>query len=310
MPDKAAPIVRKPPRPLVPEVGPVGRFFSGIAVRCLCALPSGALRRVASFVGGLAWVLRIRRKVTLDNLSHAFPELPEPERRRIAKGAYRNMALVALESVAAPGRIKKPLDPAVRFENREVLDRALAEGKGVLLVSAHLGNWERLGEELCRRGLPVSAVVRPLSGAINERIVRSRLDAGLKLIHPRGAMIGAFKALSRGEMVAMLVDQVISAEHGVFVPFFGRLASTNPAVSVVARRTGAPVLVVLSLRDQHGLRICVDGPFPVTKTEDAEADVRAHTALINSVLEGWIRRYPDQWLWLHRRWKVQPPPQA
>ncbi len=297
----------KPARPLMPKVGPVGRFFAALVVRSLSALSRPALGRLASFVGGLAWTLGIRRKLTLENLRLAMPELDEAERRRIAKGAYRNMALAALESLVSESVSNEEMSKLVGMQNWEVMEKARAEGKGVLLVTMHFGSWEVLGDALCRRGLPLHAVVRPLDGAINARIVQSRLSAGMKLIAPRGAVNASVKALGEGGVVAMLVDQVIAAKHGVFVPFFGRLASTNPAVALVARRSGAPVVVGVSVRDGVGLQIHFEGPFPVPDTGDPAEDLRLHTEQLTGVLEKWIRRYPDQWLWLHRRWKVQPP---
>ena len=261
---------------------------------------------LARAVGDLAWVLRIRRKVALHNLRHAFPELSEAKRRQIARGAYRNMAFAAFESLIPP----KHGDHRVRWENRELLDRALAEGKGVLIATAHFGSWELIGTALARQGVPLHAVVRPLRGALNEQIVRARIESGLRLIAPRGAIRGMLRALAEGGVVCMLIDQVMPLHKGVFVPFFGRPASTSPGLSAAARRTGAPVLVGVSIRDREGLRIHLEGPFPVRYTGDIDADICAHTAEITAALERLIRQHPEQWLWLHRRWKVQPPPLA
>jgi KDO2-lipid IV(A) lauroyltransferase len=104
-----------------------------------------------------------------------------------------------------------------------------------------------------------------------------------------------------------LIDQSLPAEAGVFVPFFGRAASTTPALSMAALRTKAPVFVALAVREGERLRLLFEGPIPVPDTGDRRADVAAHTAQLTAILERYIRRYPEQWLWLHRRWKVQPP---
>src|SRR5689334_17698517 len=109
----------------------------------------------------------------------------------------------------------------------EALDAAVRAGKGVLVASAHFGSWELLAEVMSRRGYPLAAVVKPLQGALNARIVQHRLAAGVTLLSPRGALAGTLSALARGQVVAMLIDQVLPARHGVFVPFFGRPASTN-----------------------------------------------------------------------------------
>ncbi len=287
----------------------MGRFFAGLLVSALSSLPRSALGAFGRGLGRFVYALGIRRKVTLDNLAHAFPELPEGERRRIAKGAYANMAWGVVESITTSRLSRAELDRLLVVENEELLERARAEGKGVLLVTAHFGSWELLGCALAGR-VPIAAVVKPLKGALNERIVLSRIDSGVTLIPGRGALGGTMKALARGEVVMNLIDQVIDASHGVFVPFFGRLASTNPGVSVIAARTKAPVMLGMAVRDGVRVRLHLEGPIPWVDTGNREEDVRRHTAELTAAIERWIRKYPDQWLWLHRRWKVKSPSEA
>jgi KDO2-lipid IV(A) lauroyltransferase len=117
-------------------------------------------------------------------------------------------------------------------------------------------------------------------------------------------------ALRKNEVVAMLLDQAIGGKHALFVPFFGRPAATSPALSMAALRTGAPTLVVVALRENGRLRFRVEGPFAVTDTGDRRRDLRDHTARVTAALERIIREAPEQWLWLHRRWKLAPPPDA
>jgi KDO2-lipid IV(A) lauroyltransferase len=292
------------PSPLATPGTFLGRLFVSLLVGALTRLSRWRVEGLARAIADLAWILRVRRKVTLDNLRHAFPELPEVERRRIARGAYRNMALAAFESLIPTVHPER----RVVWENRELLDRALAEGRGVLVATAHFGGWELLGTALARQGLPLHAVVRPLRGALNEQLVRARVESGLRLIAARGAIRGMIRALAEGGVVCMLIDQVMPLHRGVFVPFFGRPASTSPGLSAAARRTGAPVLVAVSIRDRDALRVHLEGPFPVRHSDDIDADIRAHTAEITAAIERLIRQHPEQWLWLHRRWKVQPPP--
>ena len=281
-------------------------FFAGLLVRALSALSPRARARLASFVGGLAYGLRIRRRVALDNLRQALPELPEARRRAIARGAYVNMALAALEGLSSSSLKGEALEKAVVVERWELVEQALAGGKGMLVATAHFGSWELLGEVMARRGIPLNAVVRPLVGALNAKLMESRQQSGLKLIPGRGSISGSVKALAKNEVVAMLVDQVLPERNGVFVPFFGRPASTSPALSLAAIRSGAPVYVAMSAREGDHLRVFVEGPFPVERTGDRRRDVIEHTRRVTEVIEQYIRRYPEQWLWLHRRWKVQP----
>jgi KDO2-lipid IV(A) lauroyltransferase len=285
-----------------------GRWLARALVRGVASLSLAGLGRVARVIGTLVYALGIRRRVVMDNLQQAFPELDELARRRIARGAYVNMARAFLDGLAAHTLSDAAVAERV-IETNDILDVELAKGKGLLIVTAHFGSWELLGEVMSRRGMPLHTVVKPLRGALNQELIANRVRNGMRLISPRGALRETLGVLRRGDAVVMLIDQVLPAEHGVFVPFFGRLASTNPAAAWCALRSGAPTVVVMAAREGDRLRMYVEGPFPVPPGDRTTA-ITAHTATLTAVIERYIRRYPDQWLWLHRRWKVQPPPVA
>lgn len=281
------------------------------AAALLRGLSAGGRQRAARLVGGLAYRLGIRRRVTLDNLRRALPERGAAEHAAIARAAYTTMAHAVLDALTSDGLTpERAGELLVDGPGAAAFRAALAEGRGVLLASGHLGSWELFGELLSLRGVPLSAVVRPLKGAFNARIVENRVRAGIELIPPRGALAGTLRALKRGRVVFVVIDQSISAEHGVFVPFFGRPASTAPAVSVAAVRSGAPVFFGWGRREGGRLVFEVDGPLPVARTGELRADLTAHTALLTARLEAAVRGHPEQWLWLHRRWKVRPPGEA
>lgn len=283
---------------MVSQVGPIGRGFSLLWMKLLLALPGPARTGLGWMLGRLAYALGIRRRITLANLALALPDRSPGARRRIARAAYVNMAHAALEALTSSGAG----EPSLTIENWETFRSALAEGKGALVATAHFGSWELLGEVLARRGLKLNAVVRPLKGAVNARIVENRVKAGLKLIPPRGAISGSVRALRRGEVVAVLLDQSLPGDRGVRVPFFGHPASTSPALSAAALRTGAPTFVAMAVREPAGMRLHLEGPFPVLG-QGREGLVQ-HTAALTSVIERYVRQYPEQWLWLHRRWKL------
>ncbi|MFN0064378.1 MAG: lysophospholipid acyltransferase family protein [Myxococcaceae bacterium] len=280
-------------------------FFTSAVVWVLGRCSTQTIQRLAWLMGRLTYALGIRRRVTLDNLAHAFPHSPESERRRTAKRAYVNMMLAVLEALAARKLSDEQVRECLVIENEQLVGEAFAEGKGVLIATAHFGNWELLGDVIARRNIPLHAVVRPLKGALNAQLVENRRRNGLGLISPRGAVRETLKRLKHGHMVAMLIDQVIAAKHGVCVPFFGQLASTNPALSLAAQRSGAPVLLAMAAREGDKLHLFLEGPFRVPDTGDRQRDVATHTAALTAAIERYIRRYPDQWLWLHRRWKVK-----
>jgi KDO2-lipid IV(A) lauroyltransferase len=257
-------------------------------------------------VAACAFALGIRRRVTLDNLAQAFPERSAGERLALARGAYANMARVVVDALRTLGASRAELLAEVQVDDFGPVDRALAAGKGLLVATGHLGSWELFGAAMAQR-VPLHAVVRPLRGGVNARLVEARERAGLKLIPDRGALSSTVAALRKNEVVAMLLDQAIGGKHALFVPFFGRPAATTPALSMAALRTGAPTLVVVALRENGRLRFRVEGPFEITNTGDRQRDLLDHTARVTSALERIIRETPDQWLWLHRRWKLAPP---
>lgn len=264
-------------------------------------------RGLASFVATIAWHLGVRRRVALDNLAHAFPEKSEAERRTIARGVYRSLALAAVEAVTSDLIPDAELQRTVEVVDWKGLDVLVDGHQPVLIASAHLGSWELFAEVMARRGCQFSAVVRPLAGAFNEWVVKNRKAAGVELILQRGALRRMLSALERGRAVVQLIDQVLPAKSGVFVPFFGRLASTTPAISMAARVSKAPVYVVAAVRERERLTMLVEGPVPFPELGDKDRELTEHTARLTAIIEGLVRRYPDQWLWLHRRWKVAPP---
>lgn len=289
-------------RPLIRPGGPIASFFVAIVVGVVRALPDGFRRSIARGLASLAFALGIRRRVALDNLRSAFPDWSEDDRRATARRAYRNLAEAALESLTSDQISDAELEQAVVVDDWGALGKALDAG-GVLIASAHLGSWELLAEVMARRKVRLTAVVRPLEGAFNARVVKARQDAGVELILQRGALQNMIKAVRRGRCVVQLIDQALPPEAGVPVPFFGRDVPTAPALSMTALRTKAPVFVALTARENGALKFHFEGPIPVPSTGDHRADVTAHTAQLTAIIERYVRRYPDQWLWLHRRWK-------
>lgn len=278
-----------------------------LALRLLRAMSAARQLALARALAGLAWTLGIRRAVTLDNVRRALPELPAEEQRRIARGAYDSMARAALESVTSDQLGTAELAAAVEVPDWKGLDALIAAKQPVLLASGHFGSWELFAEVMARRGVPLSAVVRPLRGAFNQAVIGNRVDAGLELILQRGALRKMLAALKRGRVVVQLIDQALPSAQAVWVPFFGRLASTTPAVSMAALHTGAPVYVVAAVRVGERLRMDIDGPVALPERGTREEKIAAHTAQLTALLERRIRAHPEQWLWLHRRWKGTPP---
>ena len=257
-------------------------------------------------LGDLAWLaLPRRRAVTRENLARAFgTERPPAELRRLARRSFEHLGMNLVEACVLVFRPPSVLVSRVDIVGLAHLEKASAEGKGVLLLSAHLGNWELLAPARALTAFELSVVVRPLDDPLLDRIVeRFRRRSGVDLIAKRRALREIFDALRRGRMVGVLLDQNSSRGEGVFAPFFGIPASTSKGLAVISLRTGAPVVPVFIRRaadGRHRVECEAALPFP------AEGDVVGYTAAFNRAIEAAIRRAPEQWFWMHERWRTRP----
>ncbi len=295
------------PKAVEVPASPLARAAVRLLLAILVVLPTGARAALARAVGRVAFALGIRRRLTLEQLGWAFPSWSAGECRVVARRTFENMAQAALDGLLSQGLAPEELAALVQGEEGVAFERALAGGRGLLIVTAHFGSWELLGEAVTRRGLPLNAVVRPLRGAFNAEVVAGRLRSGMRLLPPRNALRATLAALRRNEVVTVLLDQAVGGRQALFVPFFGRPAATTPLVSMAAMRSGAPVMVSVGMRVPGGFRLRVEGPFPVPSTGKRRRDLWTHTATLTAALERFVRSSPDQWLWLHRRWKLAPP---
>lgn len=206
--------------------------------------------------------------------------------------------------VAAPARLLS----RVEVEGREHLAAAAGERGGVLLLTAHFGNWELLGLAHSLVGWPLSIVVRPLDFAPLDRLARRlRARTGAELIGKQRALRPVLEALRSGRMVGVLLDQNASRDEGVFVPFFGQPASTSRSLALLSLRTRRPIVPVFIHREPDGRhRVVIEPALPAPAANGGPAAVVELTAECARRIEGTIRRWPEQWFWLHRRWRTRP----
>ena len=261
--------------------------------------------RIGTAIGHLAYLIGFRRKVALDGLRRAFPELSERERRRLARAAYaqlgRSLAEVALVRRLPDG----DLEDLVSFRGWERFESARAQGRGVVVAVAHFGNWELLARAAARRGVRLTAITRKLRGAVNRRLVAARREGGLRELPDKGSTRAALALLRRGETLAVVVDQNMRPRRGIFVDFFGEQACTTPAAAVLSLRSGAPLLAAFPVRQPDGTHLVeIHGPF--TTELHGHAAVVALTQALTAAVEAAVRAHPDHWFWVHRRWKTRP----
>lgn len=279
-------------------------FFNSVR-----ALPFRFAVKLGGSLGTVAYhLIGKSRTITEENLRRSFPEKSEDEIRCIAKEVFVNQGKNAFEFFCYPRLSAARIKNLVGVENEEGYLTAVAEGKGVLMASAHCGSWELLGASLCARGFAINVIAkRVYLDTINQLLVDLRSSKALKVIlrSDRDSARKMLKALRARETLALLIDQDTDVP-GVFVDFFNRPAWTPAAVAVLALKTGAPVILALDTRlpdDTH--RVDITGPLELIRTGDHEKDVLENTRAVTKLIEGHIRKYPGQWVWMHERWKTK-----
>lgn len=245
-------------------------------------------------------------RVARRNLAFALPECTEPERHAILRGVYHSLARLILSFAQFPHLSRDNIHHWIRYDGLEHFERALACGRGVLVLTAHLGNWELSALAHGLYGRPMHLLVRPLDNPYLDRLVRRyRTLSGNRIIEKTDSPRRLLEALQANHAVGMLVDQNASLDGGVFVDFFGKKACASTGLAKIALRTGAPVVPGFALWD-HDQRRYVLRFWPPVELDPA-AGLELNTQRLHTVLEQIIRQYPDQWLWIHRRWKTRPP---
>jgi len=263
-----------------------------------------AAERLGDFV---FFVLKTRRKVVYDNLTLAFPEKSEEEKFKIARRAYRNFAMMIFEYCRFPVLTREDVLSLVSIEGGEKIEEALEHGRGAVMVAGHFGNWELMGAALSLKGYPICFLV----GEQHNKLVDNRMNEfremmGIKIIHRGVAVRGVLKALRENMFVALLSDQD-AGKDGVFVNFFGKLSSTHQGAAVFALKTKSPIITGVPIRYDGYKHHVVCG---IIKTDQyngvTDENVKKLTQAYTSFLEEQIRKYPDHWFWMHKRWKSHP----
>jgi KDO2-lipid IV(A) lauroyltransferase len=287
-----------------------------VAVRAvmgaLAALPLSLALRIAAGVALVGYALaRGLRRVGMRNLALAFPERPLAERRRILRTSVANLGRMAAELAHLPHLDADDLRAMVVFEDEAWWAENVARPRdtGGLILSGHFGNWELLVFAHGMRGFPVSMVHRTIANPFVDRWLNAlRARAGTRLVRKRHAAGGVLKALHDRELLVLPFDQNSTRGLGVFVDFFGIPASTNSGIARLALRSGAPVVPVFIVREGRRARhrVHVLPIMYLQRSGDLESDVKRATQELSDVFEGMVRRYPEQWLWVHKRWKTRP----
>ncbi len=276
----------------------------------ICLVQAMRVETAARLARGMAWVfaqvLRIRATVVDDNLAHAFPHLSAPSRRALARRMWEHLFLLVVEVAQTPRKVRETnWRDFVSLRNSDTMVRLLLSDRPTLIITAHFGNFEVAGYVLGILGFPTYTVARTLDNPYLDRFVnRFRSGTGARIVPKTGGYDQIVEVLGRGEAMAFLADQY-AGEKGCWVEFFGRPASAHKAIALLALEHDAPVAIAAASRLDRPMRFEVDVPAWIDPRETG-ADVgtiRDLTQWYTSQLEEAIRRAPEQYWWLHRRWK-------
>ena len=260
----------------------------------------------------LSHVVRLRRATVLDALAKSFPEKAPGELRGLYHEMCRHQALNLMELMRFAGGKDAELGERLEARGEEIVQAALARGKGVLILIAHFGNYDLMGLYASKLfHYPVTIITKVIKhGGVDAVWGGLRRKAGLTTVPPHNAYRACVKALRKNELVGFMLDQNRPASQGVFVDFFGRPASTSPGLAFMSAQTGAPVIPVFMHRTPEGHHVLEVQPAIEPPPDRKEETILSFTARYTKVIEDAVRQYPAQWLWLHKRWKSQPVPAA
>jgi len=282
-------------------------------VKGIGLLPRPIARALGMTLGQLVYLLHSKlRRVGLRNLTLAFPDLPDSQRKKILRGVFTSLGRQLAEVCLFPRYTRDNVSEVVIYDGFENFDRAFARGKGVLFLTAHLGGWELSAFAHSLYGHPLSFLMRPLDNPYLDRMMRDyRTLHGNQTINKDDPTRGLLRALKAGRVVGFLMDTNMTPPQGIFVDYFGIPACTASGLARMALRTDAAVVPGFTLWNPRlrKYKLRFDPALTLIRTGDQEADIVANTQLFTKVIEDFVRRYPDQWLWVHRRWKTRPPGQ-
>ena len=284
-----------------------------LLLRGIGILPRPIARTIAILLGWLVYLLHLRlRRVGMRNLELAFPEKNKSERRKILRGTFTSLGRQLAEVSLFPRYTKENVGQVIAYDGFENYERAHSRGKGVLYLTAHLGAWELSAFAHSLQGHALRIVMRGLDNPYLDALVqRYRTMHGNSVIDKDNFVRGLLAAMKGGETVGILMDTNMTPPQGVFVDFFRIPACTASGLARIALRTDAAVVPGFTVWDPvlRKYRLRFEPALKLIRTPDDEGDVVANTAQFTKIIEDYVRRYPDQWLWVHRRWKTRPPGQ-
>jgi len=279
-------------------------------IKILGTLPRPLARAFAIGLALIVYRLHSRlRRVGMRNLAMVFPEKSEAERARILRGEFISLGRQLAEVCHFPQYTLDNVNEVVVYDGFENYQQAHARGKGVLLFAGHFGGWELSSFVLSMHGHWMHVLMRGMDNQyLGRLILHYRTMHGNTAVDKDDFVRGLLSAMRANEVVGMLIDTNMTPPQGIFVDFFGIPACTASGMARIALKTDAAVVPTFTIwdRDLGKYRLRFDPALELVRTGDLEADIKANTQMFTKVIEDYVRKYPDQWLWVHRRWKTRP----
>jgi len=263
---------------------------------------------IAEYVGNIAFlVLKKERKRTLDNLKSAFPEKSDREVVDLTKKVFSNLCKNAVEWFNIYKLTKKNLDAWIASEDFEKLDKVLSKGKGCLILASHFGNWELSSFCVTLSGYTATAIARRIYFDRYDKFInKMRASKNVNVVYRDESPKKFLKILKRNEILGLLADQDMDSVDGIFVDFFGKPTYTARAPVVLAMASKTPLVMVFVVRGPRQHRFIIENPIEIEERDTKEETIKYNTQKWTKVLESYIRKYPDHWVWIHKRWKTKP----
>jgi len=282
--------------------------FVKIISAITCMLPNGVRRSIGTVLGEICWRLvpQKRKKMAIENIMISL-SVDQSQATHIAKHSTTRFGNMILQVLYLPKINKDNINNYVQLQGEEYLTEALSHGKGAVLATSHSGNWEIMGAALVMHGFPLVCVAQKQTNSDMDRFINeNRTNTGMQIIYKTGVR-DMIKLLGQGKAMGILMDQDANRD-GLMVNFFGRLASTPQGAAALARLKDSPIVPVFITEKSDGTHIVIiHPPVWVDKTNDRDQDITGMTQQLTTVIEQHIRKYPNEWFWLHNRWKSTPP---
>jgi len=283
-------------------------FFYSVS-RMLSALPIRGALAVGRGMGNLfGWITYARQREAVKALQLAFPARTPKECRQMVRRMYRHLGMNLAEIMRVLGGKMEELDDRVTVEGRPYFDEAMARGRGVIILTAHIGNWDLLAMLAIRLGQTLTIISKNMRhSSLDDVWMDLRGKMGVNILPAHHAIRPALAALKRKEILGFILDQNRPKETGIFVDFFGRPACTSTGLAYIASQTQSPIVPVFIHRTKDHRHVIEVGPLLEPPENREPETIERETQRYTRIIEDAVRTYPEQWIWMHRRWKTVPP---